>query len=568
MHVTDSVSEEISVPRKPRAWFKYAGLVFAVMALAIAGCTSGSSSGSGSTATATSGSITVSTTTPAAKGNVVTVTWNLPRGGPTSLDPIQAFGSQNYPVIANMCEPLLSFTLSGSVEPGLAQSYSTPDDRTYIFDIRQNVKFWDGTPLTAADAVFSLERSAQDPQSVWAGELAPIASVTATGPDQLTVKLKAPDALFPEIMASGAGVVLSKAYVTAQGSRFGTPAGGVMCTGPFKLGGWTPGSSLTIVQNGDYWNKASAPKAGKIAFDFITNPSTLANALRTGEVDGSYYLPFSLLHQLQGSSGGKVYYGPPNTTGDLFILSGNPKTSALGNVKIREAIMLALDHNGILNGIFQGAGVPLRAIAPPSEWSYARSLYQTAWDKLATPVQDIAAAKKLVAEAGPGPRTITCAAPAETVEFVEICEALQAAATQLGLTAKVVTVPQSEYSAISVRRNASLRSSYSVNFAEVPFYLPDPLSTYMTAASPNGAFNLMGYNDPAVTAALQQAASSGDPAARARLVAGAQAQITRDLPWIPVIAPYQTLYMNARITGAALPIAEWYPWAVGLGSAS
>ena len=506
----------------------------------------------------------VSTTTPAAKGTIAKVTWNNPRGAPTSLDPALAFTNQTAPIVSNMCESLLRSNPDGSYEPGIAEKVDNPDPRTYVFTLRAGVNFWDGSPVTADDVVFSLQRSATLATSGWKGTLANFVSATATDDKTVTVKLSKPNALFPKIVAGGPGVVISKAFTEKAGEKFGTSADTLMCSGPFQVGRYSAGTAITLKRVANYWDKDHAPKADQIDFKFITDPAALTQALQSGEVDGSFFLPYSSLKQLSTSSAGEVYYGPPNTNGNYFVFHSE-KGTPLADPRIREALLDALDWNGVLDGIFGGAGELLRAPSGPSTWSYSKEIFQAAYDKLPDTKQDLDKAKALVKEAGAPTKTIGCVAPSEIQELGKLCLAVQAAGESIGLKVKVTNIPVTEYPSLTQAPNVAGRKKYDMMLVQLPVSIVDPLNVYTFETQ---TFNLSGYDNAAVSAALDKAYATTDDDARATLVVQAQAQLVKDLPWMPVIGVYQTLFMSNRVTGAALNVAQWYPWAVGLGSAS
>jgi peptide/nickel transport system substrate-binding protein len=551
---------------KPR-FYAIAVATAAVLSL-VAACTSNKpdSKGSSSTSSSSGSSLAVSTKTPSAKGPISTITWDNPRGAPTSFDPARAFGSQNAPIVSNMCESLLRSTVDGVPGPGIAASFTHPDPLTYVFTLRTDVKFWNGTPVTPADVAFSLQRSATLATSAWKGTLAAFASATAADPSTVTVKLKAADESFPLVVSGGSGVVISKAFTQSAGATFGTTPSTLMCTGPFILSAYDPGALVTLKKNPNYWDSTQVPKVDTVNFKFITDNSTLTQALQSGEVDGSFILPYESLDQLGKSSVGKVYYGPPNTNGVMFNFHQEPG-SPLADPRIRQAMFYAMDWDGVLKGIFDGAGQLLRAPAGPTSWSYSKSIFQAAYNALPAAKQDLTKAKDLVKQAGVPAKAITCLAPAEIQYFVELCEAWKSAADSIGLKGAVATVPLAQYGAIGQIANPQLRTNYDFEFVQLPLSLVDPLDIYLGEAAPKGQYNIMSYSNPTVTSLLAQAVQTGDNDTRAKLIVDAQKQIMTDMPWIPVIGAYQTLFMNNRITGAALNVAQWYPWMIGLGSA-
>ena len=159
------------------------------------------------------------------------MTWDLPRGEPTTLDYAKAADYSPDMMISNMCDYLLRLTPDWKIKPGLAESWSNPNPTTWIYNIRSGVKFWDGHPLTAADVVYSLQRNL-DPkvQPVNGGFFAYVKAIKETGPLQVTVTFKQPDELFNKEMATIAGGITEKAYAEAKGTSFGTAKGGVMYT--------------------------------------------------------------------------------------------------------------------------------------------------------------------------------------------------------------------------------------------------------------------------------------------------------------------------------------------------
>ena len=215
-----------------------------------------------------------SPTTPAAAGEVDSVTWATYREV-NSLDPIYAFDYPENTVIYSMCESLLWQQPDGTIAPGIT-TLTRPDDVTMVFTVRDGVTFWDGSPLTADDIVFSLQRQ-MDPNlgGFYGAAFARVASITATAPNEATITLSQPDYFLEGELASTPGIIVSKAFVEAQGAAFATPDGGTMCTGPFQFDSWSVGDRLTVTRYDGYWNGAA-----KVAVD------RLRRRARREHVDG------------------------------------------------------------------------------------------------------------------------------------------------------------------------------------------------------------------------------------------------------------------------------------------
>jgi peptide/nickel transport system substrate-binding protein len=197
--------------------------------MTVAACT-GTASGAGSSAGQVSSATGLAAVTPAGTKPVSSVVWAINRDV-LSLDSIFAAGYPEYTADSLMCESLLRQAPDGSLQPGLA-TLASPDPTTMVFTLRPGVKFWDGHPVTSADVVYSLDRAASPKLGgYYSGRLDRIASVTATSPTQVTVRLSQPDYWLEGELASMPGIIIEKSFAEKQGKNYGTPAGSIMCTG-------------------------------------------------------------------------------------------------------------------------------------------------------------------------------------------------------------------------------------------------------------------------------------------------------------------------------------------------
>ena len=320
-------------------------------------------------------------------------------------------GSPENTILANLCESVLKLTPELRPEPGLASNIDTSDPTKVVLTVRGGVTFWDGSPMTAEDVAFSLSRNLEPKLG---GYFAPfwrnVGSVAATGPSEVTITLKRPDVLFWKTLAMAGGAVSNKAYVEQQGKTYGTPKGGLMCTGPFKLGSWRPGQSVVLTRYDGYWNPDLRPKAGRVELRAVADQAALASALVTGEIDGTFYTPVAAIDRLERSRAGTLYRGESTLAQMLVPRLDGP----LGDARIRKALSMALDRSVISEQVWRGAASPLSSIAPATTWGYARDVFAKAYDELGIkPTADLEAAKALVREAGVPTETITVWSSAE-----------------------------------------------------------------------------------------------------------------------------------------------------------
>ena len=296
-----------------------AGGIALVLVLIAAGCGS-SSSGNSSGASASSVGLARLNYTPPATHNLNLVTWDLALGEPQSLDPILAYDYSPSEVVVNLCDSLLYQTPNGAIVNDLATNVTHPTPLTWVYTIRSGVHFWNGAPMTIGDVLFSIERNMipKDGSSYLSPWGQFIRSIKQSGPDQVTVTTTYPNVAVNQMMASGLGMVTQKSYVLAKGKAYGTPQGGIMCTGPFEFVRWTPGSDILIKRNPNYWNKALEPKVNEVDFKFLSDPATLTDALLSGSIDGTVRGPASRNPATTGEQHGQVV-ARQRSADDLYV---------------------------------------------------------------------------------------------------------------------------------------------------------------------------------------------------------------------------------------------------------
>ncbi|MEU6663124.1 ABC transporter substrate-binding protein [Streptomyces sp. NPDC046821] len=501
--------------------------------------------------------------TPKASGPVDRITWAV-SAEPASFDWIYNASFETGQIMANVCEGLLRLGPDMSLQPALAASYTNPTPTTWVYRLRKGVTFHDGTPLTADDVVFSLNRNLQPKLgSYWSGAYENVSSVKATGPLEVTVTLKRPDSLFNSYLSSPAGIVDSKATVQAKGKKYGTPDGGVNCAGPFSLASWEKGQSITLARDDHYFDPAHRAKAKQVVFRFVDDPAAAVSGMLSGSIDGSWSLPPSSLGRLSSSGKGSVYYGRSTQGFNAIVMNdGGP----LHDVRIRRALSMAIDRKGIIDAVIGGAGQPQRAPAVPGSWGYAAKTYQKAWDALTVTKHDVDAAKKLVGQAGAPAKPIVLATTSAEAEVPVIGSEIQSAAKKIGLKVQIKNLPAERYNSVYTDKKARegidlYLTSWGTDFA-------DPLQMYQYFKTGH-FYNFAGFSDHAFDRLIGQAERTGDPGRRAGLVTSAQKIVVDKLVWIPLYAPYNTLFLSKRLTGCPASYMQLhYPWAADLGAAS
>ena len=557
-------------PRKPLAALPKSRLARAGVALAaaalLASCTSaGSSSNQGSPASPAASDSLV-TTAGAAKGPVDSFTWNLTAGEPLSVDPTKATYYSDGTVVTNMCDSLLRVNPDFSTTPYLAK-YDQASPTKIVFTLIADAKFWDGTPVTAQDVAYSMNR-AMSPDSYVSFVYQNVKSIAVTGDKQVTVTFKQPDELFIHEMGAIAGSIVEKAFTEKAGAKFGTASTGVMCSGPFKFGSWKPGDSITLEKNASYWQSDWAAHANTVKFTFITDSTALAQALNSGEVDGAYEISQSTIPNLKASSAGKVYIGPSLQSLGLSVARPD---GPLKDVNLRKAIFLTIDRSGLVSKVYNGAATPNYTYMTTNMFqAEAKDIYEAAYAPYEKDRQvNIDAATKLVTASGYSGTPIKLAYTAGDQTQSVSAQLIQESAKKAGLTITLAPLQALQFS--DAQTNPDTRSKLGIDLLLSSSFngTQDPLEPLGFSYLPGAVYNYDNYSDPQVTALFAQAIATFDAKERAALFAKMQDIYEPSFSQVSLLNTDTVTFLNNRLAGATTSFAYWSePSMAVIGSAS
>ncbi len=277
---------------------------------------------------------------------------------PTSLDPTSdATAAINVMLTQNVYEGLTTVDQSGAVQPQLARSWEISEDGlTYRFHLHEGVTFHDGTPMTAADVVFSFDRArAEDSTSPRRATFQPIESIAALDDHTVEIVLSRPDAFFLFDLAQGPAVIVSEASVETNAQR---PVG----TGAFRFDSWTRGDRLRLVKNADHRN-ADAVALDAVEFRFIAEPAAASAALLAEELDAFPGFPApELVPQFEADPRFDVRIS--STEGEVILAMNNAK-EPFTDIRVRRAVSHALNRGEIIDGAMYGYAIPIGSFYPP-----------------------------------------------------------------------------------------------------------------------------------------------------------------------------------------------------------
>jgi peptide/nickel transport system substrate-binding protein len=235
---------------------------------------------------------------------------------------------------ANWSEHLVKLGPDGHVEPWLAQSVTQPTPTVYVYHLRHGVDFWDGDEMTSADVVNALDYD-RTPSSYQATYFTNVASIAASGRYTVVITLKRPDAGWMPVLATVGGI-FEKKFQQEHGASFGKPGVGLMDTGPMEIQSFDPTTGVELTANPHYWGGPVSVK--HISVKFFSDDTTLALAMRAGEIDIAY--PQSTTH-FQSTCGCKVTSAPGDTSADVVM---NVTMAPWNNIHVRRAVAYAIDR--------------------------------------------------------------------------------------------------------------------------------------------------------------------------------------------------------------------------------
>lgn len=494
---------------------------------------------------------------PAAKGQMDLLKWGVPYGEPASLDP--ARGNDNSPafIASNTCDGLLRLTPDYGLQPGLAESWSFgADGKTLTFRLRSGIRFSDGSALTADDVVFSLSRH-MDPAvgSVYGSSVyGNVESVKASGPAEVTVSFKRPDALFLSGMSNVSGYIISKAAAKAAGTAFGSARGLPVCTGAYKIDEWTPGSGIRLSKNPNFWDDAYRPHAARVSLQFISDAAALTQALKAGAIDGSYEVPPGAIAALQNAPG-TIHFGASPVT--LFVYTVAP--GPMQDVNLRRALDKLIDRDAIAQRVYYKAATASNLMVPPILWGGPkRSIYEAAAAKLPSTGVDLKGARADLAKVPPLTRPLKLIITAGNEPMRLISALLIDQARQLGIEIKVEQIQPTDNAALF--SNAEFRARFNADLIMINGWsaIAEPLFYPRRVVLPGGIFNLVGYKNDQVAADVTAGIEAFDDDKRAQLFTKAQAIYELDKPILPIVNLREVLFLRNGLTGATTSFAYLY----------
>lgn len=525
-------------------------LAAALAASMLAGC--GSTSSSSTSSSSTESATTEAAATTSADPTTLTAVIYSDIAG---LDPTQAYDGYTNLVVNQITESLLSFDPDNKLVCNLASSWEQVDDTTYVYQVRDDITFSDGNPMTMEDVLFSLERN-RDPEvaSLLGWMYDSVDTIEQTGDWELTVNLAVPDATWQYTFATTGGQVIEKSAYEADGSIIGTNA--------YQLESRANGSQIVLTRNENYTTNEDAGYFDRLVYNVITEDTTRVQAFTSGQADFGQNPPLDMLDQLEAAD--NVTVEMYDTFG-MDFLAFNTQRAPFDDVNVRKAIASALDLDSIYNSLLS------EYCSPSTQLPFSPVLYDTVgtkeeWESYAKDYApfsyDLDAAKEYLA-ASAYPDGFTCDLVVNDTSL-QNSEALyiQAALAELGITVNINKMTDND--AVNIQFGSTWDSEggcrdYDMGlftwYADYPDIAGNLVPVYLSDNAEAGGSNTSGYQNAEVDEYLRAQLKESDPEARAELLMKALDIIREDVPMVIVDYPrqgamYSTSLQNVEVSAS------------------
>lgn len=445
--------------------------------------------------------------------------------------------------------------------PNIAQEWQTEGDTTYVFKLRQDVTFSDGTPLTAEDIAFTLHallnKEVASPfvprflgilgaPEYNKGEANTIRGIEVVDQYTLRITLSEPNAAFlanlrwvrplPKHLLEGKNLT--------EDPFFQQPVG----AGPFILKSWTVGGDFVAERNARYW-QSGLPYLDGFVHRTIPDSQSLVIALETGTIEGSMYAQPTLADQLRAREHLVVLVRPPGI--DINGWNFGTKTiETLGDARVRRAIAMAIDVDRFASDFLLGLGKPATGPIPPTHWAFKQGLQRIPYDPKT--------ARELIEEAGARGLRVRLTANAGNKFREDWVVFTQQALAEIGLEG----VPDlKEWTQVVQEGTNGTFELICPTFASMTV---DPDELYLWFHSQSSR-NVSGYANPEMDRLLEEGRRTLDIEKRKQIYGQVQELIQRDVPvfyawdrpFIAVVTKQYQGYVNTVLSFFER-LEEWY----------
>lgn len=463
-----------------------------------------------------------SAASPTAKASDIVVGGNMRYGASrdvTTLDAHLGTLSEEVTAFAGMYPSSLSYSDDSQIIPDLAEKFEYADNTTLTLTYHTGITFHDGTPFNADAVKVNFDRYL-DPATATSGGVSlkkKIASIEVINPTTVRFKLTNPDAT---ALASIGGIrMISPAAILKYGKDLARNVAGA---GPYKLKDWQKDDHLTMERFDAYWNQAKGPvrvpRLDTFTFKPIVEPSVMLANLKTRSIEVAAAVQPVDFSGLKSAQGVVAVERKPSSSSRMYI---NTKRAPTDDLRVRQAISLAVDRDAIGKAVYFGLGKPAASVFSPTNWMYPADR--------AIPKKDTAGAKAKLSEAGITNLSLDMILPASE-PYRSIAQVLQASLAEAGITVNIKQLESSQFLDALKAHEGNLALDAIGNRSD-----PDGfVSGNYKADSP---FNFAQFNDPQFEKALSDALLLTDQQQRKVLYQKAEQRLLDEVPTVFLYNP-------------------------------
>jgi peptide/nickel transport system substrate-binding protein len=457
---------------------------------------------------------------------------------PSSMDPHYQILHPNEMVARHVFEPLVFVDERMRLAPGLATSWRPQGEAAWIFELREGVRWHDGTPFTAEDVVATIARAPNVPNSPASYSLYTrhITSIDVESPHRIRFNTEGPAPSHPALMAQLS--VIHRSAATASTADFNSGRA-MIGTGAYRFAEWRSGDRVSYTANPDYWG--GMPAWSAVTVRPMVNSGARVAALMAGDLDLIDTVPpadrlrLSRMRDVRLAETGSNLVMFLNIDHErdrspfIFDNAGQPmERNPLKDLRVRRAISMAINRAALVERVMDGSATPASQMAPEGFFGFNPELRPDPFD--------MQAARRLLAEAGyPNGFSLTIHGPNNRyVNDEKVAQAVAQMLTRIGIKAQVETMPLNVYFTRAQRRDFSLfLTGWSATTGDPSVPLSIVIHSYDEQRRLGNA-NRGRYSNPAVDEVIRSALVTVDPARREALLREGSALSIRDLAIVPL----------------------------------
>ena len=355
-----------------------------------------------------------------------------------------------------------------------------------------------------------------------------MASVEAPDDATLVITLKSADASFLSALTNRFLSIVPKEFVDQNNGNLNQTACG---TGPFIFQEYVPNTSLTVTKNPNYWEPGK-PYLDGIEFTPVSDDTQRTNAILTDTVDFIEYAPLQDIDRLQGESSLQIA-GDVNT--NIRFIDFNERKKPFDDVRVRQAVALAINRDEILQPATYGHGIATEVIFPQGNWAHI---------DVPPTQQNIDQAKKLLADAGfPNGLKLEIMSWSSYSFLSQPSYVVQSQLQAVGITGDVVLEENATY----IRRYIT-NPDFDITVTGTSGFV-DPNDVFGTNFTTGSSSNASGYSNPQADQLIAQGIATTDQSQRAKIYQQLQQLLLQDLPWVNLFIANQYEAMKKNVNG-------------------